>query len=99
LPAHTDLDLRMTAGDLTIAGIEGNKDVRLRAGNLTIEVADAAQYGTVSASVTAGDLSASPFGVSKGGLFRSFTHAGRGRYDLKARLWAGDLRLKAAKED
>jgi hypothetical protein len=93
LPARTDVLLRMSAGDLTIAGIEGNKDVLLRAGNLHIEVPDAAQYRQVRASVTAGDLSARPFGFSTGGLFRSFAYNGRGRFNLRARLWAGDLRL------
>jgi len=97
LPRRTDLLLRMTAGDLTIAGIEGNKDVRLRAGDLTIEVADPAQYRRVDASLLAGDLAARPFGFSTGGLFRNFAHTGPGRYDLRARLWAGDLRLIPAK--
>lgn len=93
IPQRSDLFLRMTAGDLTISGIEGHKDVRLRAGDLSIEVADAAQYRHVEASVTAGDLAATPFGFETGGLFRSFSHEGRGKFDLKARLWAGDLRL------
>jgi len=95
LPRRSDLFLRMSAGDLSIAGIEGNKDVRLRAGDLHIEVADPAQYGHVQASVTAGDISAEPFGISTGGLFRSFKHEGGGRFELRARLWAGDLTLKA----
>ncbi len=93
LPRRSDLHLRMSAGDLTIANIAGNKDVRLRAGNINIEVADPAEYGHVKASVTAGDLSARPFGFTTGGLFRSFEHEGSGRFDLRARLWAGDLRL------
>lgn len=97
LPRRTDLLLRMTAGDLSIAGIEGHKDVLLRAGDLTIEVADPAQYQQVNASVTAGDISARPFGFSTGGLFRSFASTGPGRYQLRARLWAGDLKLLPAR--
>lgn len=96
LPGRSDLFLRMTAGDLSITGIEGNKDVRLLAGNLSIEVPDASAYGRVLASVTAGDLRAHPFGVTTGGLFRSFTRNGRGRFELRARLWAGDLRITPA---
>jgi hypothetical protein len=49
LPGRSDLYLRMTAGNLSIAGIEGHKDVRLRAGNLDIEVNDPSQYGQVNA--------------------------------------------------
>jgi len=97
LPGRSDLHLRMSAGDLVIAGIEGHKDVRLRAGDLTIEVPQPAQYGRVNASVTAGDISAEPFGVSTGGLFRSFSHTGPGRYELRARLWAGDLTFASAR--
>ena len=97
LPRRTDLLLRMTAGDLSIAGIEGHKDVLLRAGDLRIEVGDPAQYKQVNASVTAGDISARPFGFSTGGLFRSFASTGPGRYQLRARLWAGDLKLLPAR--
>ncbi len=99
LPGRSDLFVRMTAGALRIAGIEGNKDVRLRAGELHVEVADADRYGHVDASVTAGDLFARMFGVSTGGLWRSFRHEGRGPYTLRARLWAGDLRLLPARTD
>ncbi len=93
LPRRSDLYLRMTAGNLSIAGIEGHKDVRLRAGNLDIEVDDPRQYRRVDASVTAGDLLARSFGVSTGGLFRSFSRRGTGTFELRARLWAGNLQL------
>lgn len=99
LPRRTDLYLRMTAGDLTISGIEGNKDVALRAGDLVIDVDDPAKYGQVNASLWAGDISARPFGFSTGGLFRSFSHRGKGPFELRARLWAGDLRLRQQKSD
>ena len=95
LPRRSDLHLRMTAGDLSIAGIEGNKDVFLRAGDLDIEVPEPDQYRQVRASLVAGDLTARPFGFTTGGLFRSFDHSGPGRYNLRVRLWAGDLRLVA----
>lgn len=93
LPARTDLHLRMSAGDLEIGGLEGNKDIRLRAGELDIDIGDARQYGDVDAYVTVGDLRARPFGVSTGGLFRSFTREGAGRYSLRVRLWAGELTM------
>jgi len=40
-----------------------------------------------------GDLDARPFGVSKGGIFRSFNWKGDGRYTVKASLFAGDLKI------
>ena len=93
LPRHTDLFVRMSAGDLTIERVDGNKDVRLRAGDLRIDVGDGTSYASVDAAVTAGDLRARPFGFSTGGLWRSFTHRGDGRFRLRARMWAGDLQL------
>jgi hypothetical protein len=93
VPQRSDLYLRMTAGDLEIVRIQGDKDVRLRAGDLSIDVGDATSYKLVTGSVTAGDIDASPFGINKGGLFRSFTHEGNGRFNLRARLWAGDMKF------
>ena len=46
------------------------------AGDLTMRVGNAADYGKVDASVRAGDLDMGPFGVSKSGLFRSYETTG-----------------------
>jgi hypothetical protein len=94
LPALTEITTRLSAGDLRIRDITGHKDVRSWAGDITIDVGQPNNYRTVSASVTAGDLTAVPFGVFKGGLFRSFTWNGPGTYTLKVRLTAGDLKLR-----
>jgi hypothetical protein len=95
VPARSGLRVRLTAGDLTVEGIEGNKDVELHAGDLTIDVGRAEDYRRVDASLWAGDLDALPFNVSKGGLFRSFDWTGNGAYTLHAHLKAGDLRLRS----
>jgi hypothetical protein len=94
IPPKTDLYLRLTAGDLSIAGITGSKDVESRAGDVRIDVGNPEDYSRVDASVTAGDLNAQPFRVSKGGLFRSFKWHGPGSYSLHAHLLAGDLTLR-----
>jgi hypothetical protein len=93
VPIRSGLRVRLTAGDLTIEGIEGNKDIESHAGDLTIDVGRAEDYSRVDASLWAGDLEAPPFNVSKGGLFRSFDWKGHGAYTLHAHLKAGDLRL------
>jgi hypothetical protein len=95
VPARSDLVIRLSAGDLEVNRVQGHKDISAWAGNLKIGIADAADYRNVNASVTAGDLRAEPFNVSKGGLFRSFNWEGKGGYDLRARLTAGDLVLHA----
>lgn len=94
VPARSDLWVRLSAGDLTIAGIEGHKDVSAWAGELKIGVGAAADYRTVDASVLAGEIQAAPFNGSKGGLFRSFLWSGDGKYELRARLTAGDITLR-----
>jgi len=94
VPARSDVEIDLTAGDLELRGIEGSKRVEAWAGDLSIDVGQPEQYRHVEASVRAGDLSAAPFKVSKGGLFRSFNWTGTGPYSLKATLVAGDLTLR-----
>lgn len=94
IPARTDIDIEMSAGDLEVRGIEGNKNVETWAGDVTIEVGQTSQYRTVEASVRAGDLNARPFNVSKGGLLRSFRWKGSGSSSLAVKLFAGDLTLR-----
>ncbi len=99
VPKQADLYVRLTAGDLRIEGIQGNKDVELHAGDVRIDVGRAEDYRSVDASVWAGDLKAPPFQVNKGGLFRSFDWRGKGPYRLHAKLKAGDLRLFSKAEE
>ena len=94
VPKNSGLYLRMPAGDLEVDGLTGDKDVEIHAGDMTLGVGKADDYGHVDASVNAGDLDAGPFGVSKGGLFRSFDKHGSGKYRLHAHVGAGDLVLR-----
>jgi len=93
VPTASDLYVRLTAGDLTVEGIRGNKDIELRAGDLRIDVGRADDYNKVDAALWAGDLNASAFQIYKEGLFRSFDWTGKGPYRLHAHLLAGDLYL------
>ena len=99
VPRQADLYVRLTAGDLRIEGIQGNKDVELHAGDVRIDVGRAEDYRNVDASVWAGDITAPPFQVTKGGLFRSFDWRGKGPYRLHAKLMAGDLHLFSKAEE
>jgi hypothetical protein len=95
VPHSMNLRVRCSAGDLTVSGISGDKDVELNAGNLTIAVGDAGAYRHAEASVLAGNISASPFGIEHDGLFRSFSKNNpAGRYRLRAELLAGNLTLR-----
>jgi hypothetical protein len=95
IPRSMNLRVRCSAGNLTVSGIAGDKDIELNAGNLTISVGDAGTYRHAQASVLAGNISAGPFGAEHDGLFRSFSKDNpAGRYRLRAELLAGNLTLK-----
>jgi hypothetical protein len=95
VPREVHLTVRAKAGDLDVTGVRGHKDVSMRAGDISIDVGDPNDYSAAEASVTAGDVHASAFGVHKGGLFRSFKKQNSaGKYRLRASLWAGDIKLK-----
>jgi hypothetical protein len=93
VPALADVRIRLTAGNLEIAGIKGDKDIEANAGNLNINVGSSNDWGDVDASVTAGDIHAPAFQAAKGGLFRSLNWKGPGKYRLHAHLMAGDINL------
>jgi hypothetical protein len=94
VPKKTGLFVRMTAGNLELQHVVGDKDAELHAGELIIDVGEASDYSRVDASVYSGGLEASPFGESHGGLFRSFHKEGNGKYHLHAHVGAGDLTLQ-----
>lgn len=94
VPRISDLYLRMPAGEAQVDGIVGNKNVEIHAGDLSLQIGAPEAYASANASVVAGDLDATPFGVSKDGLFRSFRHQGPGKYTLYAHVGAGDLTLR-----
>jgi DUF4097 and DUF4098 domain-containing protein YvlB len=95
VPKNADLVVRFTAGDLNVGAIIGNKDIEANAGDVKIDVPKSDDYASVDASVRIGDLSAGPFGGKKEGLIgQSLNWAGKGKYKLRARLGAGDLKLQ-----
>ena len=94
VPRRTDLQVRMTAGELHVQAIEGSKDVELRAGELIIAVPNPEEYGHRDAAVWAGSVEAAAFNVSKGGLFRSFDQPGPGKYSLHAHVLSGEIQLQ-----
>jgi hypothetical protein len=93
VPERADLYIRLTAGELEVENIRGNKDIELHAGKMDIDVGRPEEYHHVDASIWAGELHAPPYRVSKDGLFRWFDWKGQGKYRLHARLKAGELRL------
>ena len=93
VPRELNLVVRVFAGDVEIEDIVGDKDVELNFGALRIGVGEAANYASVKASVSSGEIDAKPFGQSRGGLFRSLEKYGNGKYKLRAYVGAGRLTL------
>lgn len=91
LPVRSDLTVSLTAGDLALGALEGNKDVSAWAGKIQVAVPKPEDYYSVQASVTAGEIRAEPFHAAKGGVFRSFSWEGKGRHSLRVRLTAGEV--------
>lgn len=95
VPSRSDLDVELSAGELSIAAITGNKTITMNAGEIDVDVGRVADYGLVSASVWAGELQAWPFGQNKEGVFRSFNWTGEGPYRIQASLKAGEMTFHA----
>ena len=93
MPMRSDVRLDLSAGEVSMRGIEGSKDISMWAGEVSIEVGDPARYRRVDASVRFGEIGAHAFSVNKGGIFRSFHWNGGGEYVLRARLFAGEVNL------
>ena len=94
IPKSSALYVRMFAGRLDVRDVTGDKDVELSFGQLDLDVGKTEQYARVDASVNSGQIEASAFDVSKGGLFRSFDQKGPGKYRLHAHVGAGQVDLR-----
>jgi hypothetical protein len=94
VPRRSDLWVRLTAGELNVGSIEGDKDLELRAGQISVAIPRAEDYGTREVSVLSGSIEAPVFDISKGGLFRSFRQHGPGKYRLHAHVMAGEIDLR-----
>jgi hypothetical protein len=95
VPRHTDLRVRMTAGDLRVGEVEGNKDIEMHAGSLELSAIRPQDYAKADFSVRVGDLNAPSFNTAQSGFWRSFHTYGPGKYRLHAHVGVGDLTLRA----
>ena len=91
VPKSVDLQVHQESGGLRIGEIDGNKDLESSSGHIVVQVANPDRYGHVEATVQAGNLFATPFEHVKSGLARSFKWDGKGKFQLRVRLGAGDI--------
>ena len=95
VPERSNLRVRMPFGELTISAVTGDKDVELHAGEVNLNIDKAGEYGAVDLSVLSGEITARPFGVDRGGLFRSYATSAGGPYRLHAHVGAGTVLIRA----
>jgi hypothetical protein len=93
VPRKTDLHVRMSAGDLRVGEVEGNKDIEMRAGSLELNAVRPQDYAKADFSVRIGDLKAPGFNATQSGFWRSFRTSGPGKYRLHVHVGVGDLTL------
>jgi len=96
IPRRSNLWARVSAGELVVEDVEGDKDLEVRAGRIQVDVPHPEQYGHRDASVMTGSIESSAFEVSKGGLFRSFEQHGPGKYRLHAHVITGEIDLRGS---
>jgi hypothetical protein len=96
VPRRSNLWVRLSAGELLVEGVEGDKDLEVHAGRIQTDIPHPEQYGHRDASVMTGSIEASAFDVSKGGLFRSFEQQGPGKYRLHAHVITGEIDLRGS---
>jgi hypothetical protein len=94
VPRRSNLWVRLSAGELVVEDVEGDKNLEVRAGRIQADIPHPEQYGHRDASVLTGSIAASAFDVSKGGLFRSFEQTGPGKYRLHAHVMTGEIALR-----
>ena len=97
IPHRTSVQVQMGAGEVKIENVEGNKDVTLYAGQVTISSPRGWNYRSVDASVDIGEVNAQAYGADKGGFFRHFTKQNaNGEYRLYAHVTTGEIDLLGA---
>lgn len=92
VPSPVNLRVRMTAGDLSVAGVEGNMDVEDHVGHLSIKPGPEKKYDLIDASTRIGTVDGLP-GSVHGWLGESGKTGGGGQYRLHAHVGVGDVRL------
>jgi DUF4097 and DUF4098 domain-containing protein YvlB len=94
VPRKTSLRVEMSAGEVKVEEIAGDKDINLYAGQITISSTRPWDYRSVDVSVSIGEVNAPVYGAQKGGFFRGITkETADGEYSLHAHVITGQIEL------
>jgi DUF4097 and DUF4098 domain-containing protein YvlB len=99
VPRKTSLRVEMSAGEVKVEEIAGDKDIDLYAGQITISSTHPWDYRSVDVSVSIGAVNAPVYGAHKGGFFRGITKkTANGEYSLHAHVITGEIDLLGRSE-
>jgi hypothetical protein len=93
VPQNTHLDVHEKVGDLSVEGIEGDKDLELGIGDIRVTEGES-RYRLVRASTGIGDVNSDGYGETSGWLGKSLKYRGEGKYELRAHVGIGDVTLE-----
>ena len=97
LPSPISLEVHMTAGDLTVEGVEGDKNLQLFAGDLKVDVGTLESLREAEVSSGIGDANVPSVGTMHGWLGHTWKYQGSGPYRLHAYTTLGDVSLVASR--
>ena len=93
VPQKTNLDVHDKVGDVRVEDVEGDKDLTLGIGD--IRVANGREgYRLVNASAGIGDVNGEGYGETSGWLGKRLKYRGDGKYELRAHVGIGDIKLQ-----
>jgi hypothetical protein len=95
VPSPITLEVHLTGGDLTVEGVEGDKDLQLFAGDLKVDIGTLQNVRDAEVSVRVGDVDVPPIGKVHGWLGHTWRYQGSGQYRLYAHTGFGDATLIA----
>jgi len=93
VPPNTNLDVHEKVGDVTVEGVEGDKDLELSVGDIRVEKGPG-NYKLVRVSTSIGDVHSADYGEPSGWLGKTLKYNGDGKYELRAHVSVGDIHLE-----
>lgn len=93
VPEKTNLYVHDKVGDMTVEDVEGDKDLTLGIGDIRVAKGRAG-YRLVNASAGIGDVNGEGYGETSGWLGKTLKYRGDGKYELRAHVGIGDIRLE-----
>jgi hypothetical protein len=91
VPAQTDLRVNLTVGDVTVRGVEGNKDLEVHVGDIEVEPITQTGYRRLEASTHVGGITTAEYVRVRGWIGNSVKSDGTGTYRVHVHTRIGDI--------